>query len=429
MISTSSTTRRSTATPSLLVTADTLRFDDGAVQFRQRLTVSILSCKPLFLRNIRSDDVESPGLRPYEVSYLRLLTSLTNGTHIEINNTGTQVRFHPGVLVGGEIVHDCPPPPDTTSNSTTSTTAGDDQDDPLWLSRHTRAVGWFLEGILPLAPFGKEPLILTLNGITDGTCEWDPTVDYLKATVLPLLQQFGIGTPDPTDHGLFAPQAPSLTVQRRGAAPGGGGQIRFHCPTVPKELRAIDWMDSGLIKRVRGTAITTRIVSTSLAARTAYAAKGLLHRLLPDVWIHTDAHSIKQHRCGPSPSLSLILVAESTTGTVLATECCRQSSSTGPPELPEELGTRGAARLLEEIRRGGCVDTGMQSLALLFMCLTPEDVSRIRLGTLTEYTIVTLRLLRQALGVEFKIKADAETQTVVLSCLGTGYRNMARAST
>ena len=98
-------------------------------------------------------------------------------------------------------------------------------------------------------------------------------------------------------------------------------------------------------------------------------------------------------------------------------------------ELPEDLGTRGAAMLLEEIRRGGCVDTGMQSLALFWMCLTPEDVSRIRLGTITPYTIESLRLFHEALGIEFKVKADHETKTVLLSCLGTGYRNMARAAT
>ena len=85
--------------------------------------------------------------------------------------------------------------------------------------------------------------------------------------------------------------------------------------------------------------------------------------------------------------------------------------------------------LLEEIRHGGCVDTGLQSLALLWMCLTPEDVSRIHLGTLLSYTIESLRLIKQVLGIEFKVKPDNESKTVLLSCLGTGYRNMARAST
>ena len=128
-------------------------------------------------------------------------------------------------------------------------------------------------------------------------------------------------------------------------------------------------------------------------------------------------------------------------------------------ELPEDLGKRSSALLLHEIHAGGCVDTSCQSFALLMMCLTPEDVSRIRLGPLSQYTIASLRLYKEALGVEFKLRVDDNTEqqendeeeddydydeeeensfrrkrkfdqrTVICSCLGIGYRNMARAST
>ena len=156
----------------------TLKFEDGAVQFRQRLVVSLLSHRPVLIRNIRSDDLEAPGLREHEASFLRLLDRLTNGTTVEINATGTQLRFKPGVLLGGDVTHDCP----------TSTV-------------HARSVGWFLEGILPLAAFGKEPLHLTLNGITDGASNMDLSPDYLRASVIPLLQRFGMESdeaPPPT---------------------------------------------------------------------------------------------------------------------------------------------------------------------------------------------------------------------------------------
>jgi RNA 3'-terminal phosphate cyclase-like protein len=210
----------------------------------------------------------------------------------------------------------------------------------------------------------------------------------------------------------------------RGAAPLGGGRVEFHCPIVRQHLRAVDWTDPGKIKRVRGTAISTKLVSSSQAARVAYAAKGVLHRLLPDVWIHTDAHTVKRNRCGPSPSLTVVLTAETTAGCVLSAECALTHR-----ELPEDLGTRASVRLLEEIRRGGCIDTGLQSLVFLYMCLTPEDVSRIRVGTLSAYSMESLRLFRRAFGVEFKVTPHHESKTVLLSCLGTGYRNMARAST
>jgi len=127
----------------------------------------------------------------------------------------------------------------------------------------------------------------------------------------------------------------------------------------------------------------------------------------------------------------MCICAESTSGVVLAAETCLdpQLQHAGKISLPEALGIRGASLLLEEIRKGGCVDTGVQSTALLLMCLCPEDVSRIRLGTLSQYTIASLRLFKEAFDVEFKVKADDESKTVLLSCLGTGYRNMAKAST
>jgi RNA 3'-terminal phosphate cyclase-like protein len=370
-----------------------LRFDDGAAQFRQRIAVSLLSHRPLLIRNIRADDLENPGLKDYEASFLRLIDQMTNGSRMEINATGTQLRFKPGVLVGGEMEHDCP---------------------------ESRSTGWFLEGILPLAPFGKEPLSITLTGVTDGCSDVDPSPDYLSASAIPLFAQFGIGMDDEEN-------APQIRVIKRAAAPTGGGKVYFGCP-IAKELKPIDLTDPGKVKRIRGNSISCKIVSSSMAARVAYAAKGVFHRLMPDVWIHTDVHTPKRNGCGNSPGLSLVLTSESTTGVVYTAECCLDHHERGA-ELPEDMGKRGACLLLEEIRRGGCLDTNCQSLALLWMCLTPEDVSRIRLGTLSQYTVETLRLLKRGLDVEFKVTPENDTKTVMMSCLGTGYRNMAKAST
>mmetsp|Transcript_14527 Transcript_14527/g.21422 ORF Transcript_14527/g.21422 Transcript_14527/m.21422 type:complete len:376 (-) Transcript_14527:315-1442(-) len=373
----------------------TLKFDDGSVQFRQRLAVSLLSHRTILIRNIRSDSLDCPGMQEHEASFLRLLEKMTNGSRIEINNTGTQLRFKPGVLLGGDVNHTC---------------SGD------------RSIGWYLEGILPLAPFGKEDLSLQLEGITDGCCDKDPSPDYLKYSILPSFEKFGIGAE--ADESL----PPEIRIIQRGAAPDGiHGKVEFYCPRI-KELKPIDITDMGMIKRVRGTVTSCRLPPSS-AARVAHSAKGLLHRLLPDVWIHTNPNTTKQ--CGglTSPGLSLVLAGESTTGVILSAECCLNPKQERGAELPEDLGQRGAAMLLEEVRRGGCIDTSAQSLILLLMCLGPEDVARVRIGTLSHYTIESLRLFKKALGVEFKVRPDHDSQTVLLSCLGTGFQNMAKAST
>ena len=176
---------------------------------------------------------------------------------------------------------------------------------------------------------------------------------------------------------------------------------------------------------------------------------------------------------GKSPGYSLSLVAESTTGVLISAErtagesdttigsssgAGSSSASSGRPELPETVGEEGAYRLLEEIRKGGIIDSFHQPLVLMLMVVTPEDVNKVRFGVLTDQAVRTLRLLRDAFGVTFKIKEDlAESiprtsntngngkvggiggksieeqessteigKTMFLSCLGTGYVNMSR---
>src|SRR5689334_577842 len=78
-------------------------------------------------------------------------------------------------------------------------------------------------------------------------------------------------------------------------------------------------------------------------------------------------------------------------GCVVSAEWCSVEN-----QAPELVGRSVAHQLLEQVSlvalqyliivQGGVVDASMQSMVLLFMCLCPEDVSRIRVGPLTAYT-------------------------------------------
>lgn len=78
----------------------------GSSFLRQKLILSILSGKTVQITDIRTLDDE-PGLRDYEISLLKLLDKITNGTFVELNETGTAVFFRPGLLLGGTFEHDC----------------------------------------------------------------------------------------------------------------------------------------------------------------------------------------------------------------------------------------------------------------------------------------------------------------------------------
>jgi len=137
-----------------------------------------------------------------------------------------------------------------------------------------------------------------------------------------------------------------------------------------------------------------------------------------------------------SPGFGISLVAETTTGAMLSVQTASTPAGEGKSVVPEDLGKQAAEMLLEEIYRGGCIDSRHQSLVFLYMILGQRDVSKILTGPLTPYSIQFLRHLKEFFGVMFKIEAqqgddnDRETggeNKVLLSCVGVGYTNINKA--
>ncbi|PCH37965.1 18S rRNA biogenesis protein [Wolfiporia cocos MD-104 SS10] len=351
----------------------------GHQHLRTRLVLSILSGKAVKIDKIRSDD-QNPGLRDYEVSLLRLLERVTNGTIIEISVTGTAVLLRPGVIAGGPVTHECP---------------------------LSRSVGYFLEPVIMLAPFSKKPLQLTLRGIT--TDDKDLSVDLIRTVTLPHLQLFGIS------DGL------ELRIKKRGSPPLGGGEVQFLCPIV-KQVKTLNFVDRGKIKRIRGISHAVR-VNPQFSNRMIEAARSVLNRYIPDIYLYSDVY--KGEDSGKSPGYALSLLAESTTG---AMHCAEATSQ--PGVAPEDTALLAARALLAEVRRGGCVDRAHQVLVLLFMVLGSEDVGRCRIGVPTERTIQLLRDVKEYFGTTFKIapadSSDGAEQELLFSCYGTGYVNTNR---
>ncbi|XP_042219345.1 RNA 3'-terminal phosphate cyclase-like protein [Homarus americanus] len=369
---------------------------EGCNFFRQKLILATLSGKPVRVKNIRVTS-EEPGLKDYEASFIRLIDCISNGSRIEVNETGTAVLYKPGVLVGGHLEHSCP---------------------------NQRGIGYFLEPLFMLAPFCKIPLNITMKGVTNN--KLDPSVDMIRSTLLPVLKKFLV-----VDDGL------SLKMIKRGLPPSGGGVVTFTCP-VRRTLKPFQWEESGKIKRIRGVAYTSRVTPT-VANRMLDAAKGEFLKFLTDVYLAVD------NAKGSSPGFGLCAVAETNMGSFM----CAEAISNSPGEdaeakLPEDVGREAAWRLLEEIYRGGCVDTLSQSLVLLFMALAPKDVSKIVLGPIAPYTMHFLRHLRDFFQVTFKIdeykeknfsfsdevsEARTGASKLLLTCIGVGYSNISKGQT
>ncbi|KAL3278531.1 hypothetical protein HHI36_024235 [Cryptolaemus montrouzieri] len=265
----------------------------------------------------------------------------------------------------------------------------------------------------------QKPLHATLRGVTSNNI--DPSVDLLKTSMLETMKKF-----------IYNDENLDLQIKKRGMRPLGGGEIVFKCP-VGKQLRPIQLCDSGMIKRIRGTAYALR-VSPAMANRIVDKAKGVLLNFLPDIYISTDPRKGKQS--GNSPGFGVHLTAETTNGTIYSAEQVSNVVTNGEdPSLPEDLGEAAAQRLLYEIYLGGVVDSTSQSLAILFMALGQKDVSKIVTGPLTDCAIGFLRHLKEFFGITFKIEHHQLEDEVVegsgcpkvsLTCVGIGYTNISK---
>lgn len=366
----------------------------GSKSLRQRLLLSTLSSTPVLIEDIRAD-ATWPGLRSHEVSFLRLLETISDDCKVEINETGSKLKYKPGVVMGGKnLVHDC---------------------------GVSRSIGYFLEPLLVLGLFGKKPLSIRLKGITNDSK--DPSVDTFRLTTIQILKLFGV-----------PPEGVELKIDSRGVAPNGGGEVVLSVPIVHNSLTAVTWIDEGMVKRIRGVTFSTR-VSVQFENTMIHAARGIFNRLLPDVHIFTDHKTGAQS--GKSPGYGISLVAETTSGCFISADTAvsyAQVEEEGgfndeeKNELtpPEDVGEQIASLLLGEIEQGGVVDSTHQGLLFLLCALCPQDVSKVRVGKLSPYGIETLRHIRDFLGVKFVIKPDPSTGTVILKCVGCGLKNLSR---
>jgi RNA 3'-terminal phosphate cyclase-like protein len=198
--------------------------------------------------------------------------------------------------------------------------------------------------------------------------------------------------------------------------PLGGGEVFFRCPIV-KTVKPVNFTDEGRILKIRGTVFVSKL-SPLVANRCIESARSLLNKFIPDVYLYTDA--CKGAESGKSAGFGASLVAESTSGVLISADYCAK-----PGETPEEVGLKVAKMLYTQIYYGGCVDLQHQWLYALMIALTPEDVSVLSLGKLSEFTIEYLRDILAFFGVKVNIKADGDR--ISLTGVGSGYVNLNKA--
>lgn len=383
-----------------------------------RLVLSTLLGRTIHISQIRPSNPTNPGLTSSEVSFLRILESLTNGSHIEISYTGTVLLYKPGLITG--------------SAAGSGTNAAGILRQEL-ASNNSRGLSYYLLPLCLLAPFSKAKFNILFTGpgvITSSVDKWgDMSVDSVRTAIMPLLEKFGIER----DIEL-------RVLQRSNPGPrgvGGAGEVQLLFGHQVRLAKTVHLLSPGRIKRVRGVAYATG-VSGSNNARSIEAARGVLNSLANDIYIFSDMGSASlvstPEKNNPKAmkkiglGFGLGLVAESTSG------CLFSADASSPPEggqAPEDIGRLCAFKLLESLEKGGCVSSEAAPFVLTLMSMGSEDVGRVQLGKEVVANENVIQLARDlnafgAPGWGFREAGEDKSDEIVVSVVGTGVGNVGR---
>ncbi|CDR41242.1 CYFA0S06e04720g1_1 [Cyberlindnera fabianii] len=351
----------------------------GPRNFRLRLVLSTLSGKPIRIEKIRSDDL-NPGLRDHEVSFLRLLETVTNGSRIEISYTGTTIVYYPGLITGGALSHDCP---DNVS------------------------VGYFIEPMLYLAPFSKKKFQIKFKGTTG--MKGYAGVEGIRWGLLPVMEKFGV-------------REAALHTIKRGCPPNGGGEVHLVVDSLLSQPLTMHATETPKVSAIRGVAFCAR-VSPSMANRMIDAARAVLKETGCEVNITADVW--RGENSGKSPGFGITLVAETKKGWR-----CFSEDVGGAGETPEDIGERVAYQLLEELEKARVVSRNQLNLALVYMVIGKEDLGRLRISKeqIDEEFIWTLRDIKEIFGTEVHLAPveDDEAGDLIATVKGVGFTNTSK---
>lgn len=348
----------------------------GVRNFRLLIVLATLSGKPIKIEKIRSDDL-NPGLRDHEVSFLRLMEAVTNGSTIEISYTGTTVIYKPGIIIGGSYTHNCPP---------------------------GKPVGYYVEPMLYLAPFSKKKFSIIFRGVTAS--HNDAGIEAIKWGLMPVMEKFGV-------------RECALHTLKRGAPPLGGGEVHLVVDSLIAQPITMHALDTPQIASIRGVAYSTR-VSPSMVNRMIEGARNVLKNVGCEVDITADVW--RGENSGKSPGWGITLVAETKKGWKYFSE-----GIGGAGDVPEDIGAQIAYELLEEISTSAVVGRNQLALAIIYMVIGKEDIGRLRItkAQIDEKFIWLLRHIKQIFGTEVFLKPvdDADSDDLIATVKGIGFSN------
>jgi len=341
---------------------DGSRYSGSGTIVRQAVAFSALTGNAMRLINVRGKRTK-PGLRRQHAQAVEAIRQLVDGTTEGATVGSREFVFWPGAPSQSQRYK-------WDIGSAGSTTA-------LALA------------VLPVLAFGSSRVSIELRG---GLFQdFAPSFYHLEHVLLPLLNRMGF--------------VANMRMERPGYVPAGQGIWHLSVTPAINRLQPLILDQAGVVKKIWGIALSSRLKERSVSDRMAETAKHAFSTAgyHADIQVLYDDEALQAGAC-------LAAFADLSSGARIGSDRAgaqRRSS--------EAIGNYVASQLLEDLRTGATLDRYASDQVIPFAALAAGE-SGFRIPRVTEHIESNAWLSREFLGAEIHI----EEHELVVN--GVGFR-------
>lgn len=317
---------------------------------RLSIATAIIKKQPLHIINIRQNRPR-PGLKHQHLEAVLVAAKLCNAQVEGATLGSTELWLTPNAIKGGSIEAEIG-------------TAG--------------SIPMLFLSTLPICLFADKPVLLhVVKGGTDTIHA--PTINYLRAVLLPTLKKLGV-------------QA-EITVQKYGYYPKGMGEATMTVNPNPN-LNAITLEDPGKPSSINGLSVCTFLADRQVAERQAKAARNLLskHGYNVNIQVINDKSNFLQK------GSTITLWAQTSSGAIVGADAIGELRKTA-----EAVGIEAAQRIITELSANVPVDEFLADMLIPYIALS-EGKSSFLTRLFSEHIESNIWLMEKMLNVKFTIK-------------------------
>ncbi len=355
----------------VMITIDGSEKSGSGTIVRDLLPFSILTKSAVRLTNIRAKR-SKPGLMPQHLKTIEAAAQISGGRLSGATRGAREISFSPADVISGGTFE--------------------------WKIGTAGSTTMMALSLMPLGLFADRPSIYRISG---GLFQdFAPSALHVRHVLLPLLGLMGVNI--------------ELEIVQPGYVPKGHGEIAIRVSPVQDTLKPLLLTDRGLIRRIRGTALSSHLQGREVSNRMAAPC----HKILryrgfdPDIEILYDTKTAPAYqRPAVQAGAALALWAETDSGYIIGAD---MAGARGRPA--ELIGKQTAEQLLQELESGSAVDRYTADQLIPFAALA-EGTSRIRVPKITDHVEARLWLAEEILGAKTSIEGTT------LNIEGIGYRS------